>query len=196
MLAFLLRRILLGVVVLWAITTVVFVMFFVAPTHVAQLIAGRQATPETVALVPHRLGLDRPVLTQYCDYLWRLLHGDLGYSYYNSTPVTTLIGAARRVTASLALGAAVLWLLIGISSGVLASTRPRSMRRPRRDRLGALLLLDADLPARADPAVLPLLPAHAGRRGCLPAAAATSRSPRTRWRGPSTCSCPGSRWPW
>jgi peptide/nickel transport system permease protein len=125
--SFLLRRIALGVVVLWAITTVVFIMFFVAPTHVAQLIAGRQATPETVALVSQRLGLDRPILTQYVDYLWRLLHGDLGYSYYNSTPVTTLIWQRVPVTASLALGAAVLWLLIGISSGVLASIRPRSV---------------------------------------------------------------------
>ena len=127
MVSFLLRRIALGVVVLWAITTVVFVMFFVAPTHVAQLIAGRQATPQTVALVSQRLGLDRPILTQYLDYLWRLLHGDLGYSYYNSTPVTTLLWQRVPVTASLALGAAVLWLVIGISSGVLASIRPRSL---------------------------------------------------------------------
>jgi peptide/nickel transport system permease protein len=126
LLTFLLRRIALGVVVLWAITTVVFVMFFVAPTHVAQLIAGRQATPETVALVSRRLGLDRPLPSQYLDYLWRLLHGDLGYSYYNSTPVTTLLGQRVGVTASLALGAAVLWVLIGVSSGVLAATRPRS----------------------------------------------------------------------
>ena len=127
MVSFLVRRILLGITVLWAITTVVFVMFFVAPTHVAQLIAGRQATPQTVALVSQRLGLDRPILTQYFDYLSRLLHGDLGYSYYNSTPVTTLLWQRVPVTASLALGAAVLWLVIGISSGVLASIRPRSL---------------------------------------------------------------------
>ena len=127
MIAFLFRRIVLGVAVLWAITTVVFVMFFVAPTHVAQTIAGRQATPETVALVSHRLGLDRPILTQYVDYLWRLLHGDLGYSYYNSTPVTTLISQRVGVTFSLAVGAAVLWLLIGIGSGVLSAIRPRSL---------------------------------------------------------------------
>jgi peptide/nickel transport system permease protein len=126
MIAFLVRRIALGVVVLWAITTVVFVMFFVAPSHVAQLIAGRQATPQTVALVSHRLGLDRPILTQYWHYLWRLLHGDLGYSYYNSTPVTTLMEQRVGVTASLALGAAVLWVIIGVSTGVVASTRPRS----------------------------------------------------------------------
>jgi peptide/nickel transport system permease protein len=126
MLFFLVRRILLGLVVLWAITTVVFVMFFVAPSHVAQLIAGRQATPETVALVAHRLGLDQPILTQYFNYLRHLLHGDLGYSYYNSEPVTTLLAQRIPVTASLAIGAAVLWLLIGITSGVLAATRPRS----------------------------------------------------------------------
>ena len=71
---------------LWVITTVVFVMFFVAPTHVAQLIAGRQATPETVALVAHRLGLDRPVPHAVrATSSGSSLHGDLGYSYYNST---------------------------------------------------------------------------------------------------------------
>lgn len=127
MILFLVRRVVLGAVVLWAITTVVFVMFFVAPTHVAQLIAGRQATPQTVALVSHRLGLDRPILTQYGNYLWRLLHGDLGYSYYSSTPVTTLIRERIGVTASLALGAAVLWIVIGVASGVLAAVRPRSL---------------------------------------------------------------------
>jgi peptide/nickel transport system permease protein len=123
---FLVRRIALGLVVLWVMTAVVFVMFFVAPHNVASLIAGRQATPDTVALVNHRLGLDRPVLTQYGDYMWRLLHGNLGYSFYNSTPVRTLIWRRVPVTFSLALGAALLWLVIGVSAGVLAATRPRS----------------------------------------------------------------------
>jgi peptide/nickel transport system permease protein len=124
---FVARRLGLGVAVLWAITTVVFVMFYVAPAHVAQLIAGRQSTPQTVALVSHRLGLDQPILSRYGHYLWRLLHGDLGYSYYNSTPVTTLIWQRVGVTASLGLGAAVIWILIGVSSGVLAAIRPRSL---------------------------------------------------------------------
>ena len=123
---FLIRRVALGLLVLWVMTTVVFVMFFVAPHNVANLIAGRQATPETVALVKHRLGLDRPILVQYRDYLWRLLHGDLGYSFYNSSPVRSLIWQRVPVTFSLALGAAVLWLSMGISAGVLAATRPRS----------------------------------------------------------------------
>jgi len=123
---FLVRRILLGLVVLWVITTLVFVMFFVAPSDVSRLIAGRQATPETVALVKHRLGLDRPVLEQYATYMWNLLHGDVGYSFYNSTSVRSLIWERLPVTLSLAVGAAVLWLVIGVASGVLAATRPRS----------------------------------------------------------------------
>jgi len=124
---FLVRRILLGLLVLWVIITIVFIMFFVAPSNVSRLIAGRQATPETVALVKHRLGLDRPLLDQYRTYLWNLLHGDVGYSFYNSTSVRSLIWQRVPVTFSLAIGAAILWLAIGLSSGVLAATRPRSL---------------------------------------------------------------------
>jgi peptide/nickel transport system permease protein len=126
MVRFVARRIVLGVIVLWVITVVVFVMFFVAPSNVASLIAGRQATPETIALVEHRLGLDRPVLDQYGSYTWNLLHGDVGYSFYNSTSVRSLVWERVPVTFSLVLGAAVLWLVIGVTSGVLAATRPRS----------------------------------------------------------------------
>jgi peptide/nickel transport system permease protein len=124
---FMVRRILLGLVVLWVITTLVFVMFFVAPHNVARILAGRQATPQTVALVKHRLGLDQPILTQYGTYLRNLLHGNLGYSYYNSTAVRSLIWQRIPVTASLAIGAALLWLVLGVSSGVLAAVRPRSL---------------------------------------------------------------------
>jgi len=127
MAAFFVRRVALGAVVLWVMTGVVFVMFFVAPHNVASLIAGRQATPETVALVKHRLGLDRPVTDQYRDYMWRLLHGNLGYSFYNSTSVRSLVWQRVPVSFSLALGAAALWLVIGVSAGVLAATRPRSL---------------------------------------------------------------------
>ena len=91
MIRFFAVRAALGVVVLWVMTAVVFVMFFVAPHNVANLIAGKQATPETVALVKHRLGLDRPVLDQYGTYMWRLLHGDLGYSFYFQRPVVDVL---------------------------------------------------------------------------------------------------------
>src|SRR6476659_3306111 len=112
---FLIRRVALGAVVLWVMTLAVFVMFFVAPHNVANLLAGRQATPDTVALVKHRLGLDRPVLDQYGTYMWHLLHGNLGYSFYNSSSVRSLIWQRVPVTLSLALGAAAIWLFLGVS---------------------------------------------------------------------------------
>jgi len=57
MLRFLIRRTALGAIVLWLISMLVFTLFFVAPSNVARTLAGRQATPETVALIQHRLGL-------------------------------------------------------------------------------------------------------------------------------------------
>ncbi|MET0491612.1 MAG: ABC transporter permease [Actinoplanes sp.] len=127
MFRFLIRRLLFGVLVLWLISVAVFVMFFVAPHDPARTIAGRQATAQTVALVQHRLGLDQPVLAQYWHFLTRLLHGDLGYSYYNSEPVRSLIFARLPVTLSLTLGGAVLWLLLGVSIGIVAARHPRSV---------------------------------------------------------------------
>jgi peptide/nickel transport system permease protein len=126
MVRFLIRRIFFGIVVLWVVATAVFILYFVAPHNVAQTLAGRQATAQTVQLIAHRLGLDRPILAQYGHYLWRLLHGDLGFSYVNSVPVTTIIKQDFPVTASVAIGGAVIWLFIGITSGVLAATRPRT----------------------------------------------------------------------
>jgi peptide/nickel transport system permease protein len=123
---FLLRRVLLGALVLWIVTTLVFVLFFVTPNDVARRIAGKQATPDTVALVRERLGLDRPVLEQYWSYLDGLAHGNLGYSFYNSEPVTHLLGARVGVTASLAVGGLLLCVLIGVAGGLLAASRPRS----------------------------------------------------------------------
>jgi peptide/nickel transport system permease protein len=127
MLRFLARRVVFGVVVLWFVATVVFAMYFVAPNNVARTLAGREASLATVAAIRHNLGLDRPILVQYGSFLWQALHGNLGYSYTNSEPVTTLIGQALPITVSLVVGGAVVWLLLGLSSGVLAATRPRSL---------------------------------------------------------------------
>ncbi|TWD82437.1 peptide/nickel transport system permease protein [Kribbella amoyensis] len=127
MLVFLLRRLGHGLLVLWLITMAVFALFFVAPRNVAQTLAGRQATPETIALIEHRLGLDLPVWKQYLKFVENALHGNLGYDYYHQVPVTTIIGQALPITLSLALGAAVLWLLLGVFNGVVSAIRPRSL---------------------------------------------------------------------
>jgi peptide/nickel transport system permease protein len=124
---FILRRVVLGVAVMWVVATVVFVMYFVAPHDVARLLAGRQATPQTVAAVSRNLGLNRPLIDQYGHFIVKLLHGNLGYSYTNSEPVTTLIAQGFPVTLSVALGGSILWLIIGVSAGVLAAVRRRRL---------------------------------------------------------------------
>lgn len=127
MFRFLVRRVLFGILVLWLISVAVFVLFFVAPHDPARTIAGRQATAQTVTLVRHRLGLDQPVPEQYWHFLTRLLHGDLGFSYYNSEAVRSLIFARMPVTISLTIGGAILWLILGVGIGVMAARRPRSI---------------------------------------------------------------------
>ena len=123
---FVVRRLAWGLVVIWFVATSVFAMFFVAPYDVARLIAGRQANEQTLQLVRHRLGLDQPVLIQYLRFLGRLGRGDLGESFLTSESVTEVIRRDFPITASLALGAAGLWLFIGVSAGVMSATRPRS----------------------------------------------------------------------
>jgi peptide/nickel transport system permease protein len=123
---FIARRLLFALLVLWLVSVAVFLLFFIAPHDPARLIAGRLASPETLAAVRHTLGADQPAIQQYQHFLGGLVHGDLGYSYYNSEPVTSLIWSRLAVTASLALGAVVIWLAMGIGIGVLAARRPRS----------------------------------------------------------------------
>jgi peptide/nickel transport system permease protein len=127
MIRFLIRRILWGIAIVWFVATLVFGLFFIVPRDVARLIAGRQASDQTIQLVRQRLGLDQPVPVQYLRFLGRLARGDLGESFLTSESVVNIIRRDFPVTASLALGAAALWLLIGVGSGVVAATRPRSI---------------------------------------------------------------------
>ena len=129
MVRFLARRTLQGLVVIWLVTVIVFLIFYVGPgsTDVARALAGRTASPETVALISHRLLLDRPVWEQYWHFFTQLLQGNLGYDYYHDQSVAEIVKQAFPVTFSLLIGAAPLWLILGIGSGVYAATRPRSL---------------------------------------------------------------------
>lgn len=126
MLRFLVRRVLQGLLVVWIITLLLFGLFFIAPSNVAQVLGGRQATPDTIALINQRLGLDRPLWQQYLSFIGNALRGDFGYDYYKQLPVNSVIADALPKTLSLALGAAVIWMLIGVTSGVVSAVRPRS----------------------------------------------------------------------
>ncbi len=126
---FLLRRILTGIVVLWIVTTSAFFLFFARnPEIVARSLAGRAATSAVLAEVTRNLGLDQPIMVQYWHFLTRIVQGNFGLSYYNGgIPVSSILSRDLPRTASVVVGGVVIWLVVGISVGIISATRARSM---------------------------------------------------------------------
>lgn len=121
--AYVVRRVAVGVALVFVVATLVFAATQVLPGDAASVILGRTATPETLASTRAELGLDRPVLTQYVDWLGNLLSGDLGTSYGSHVPVADVIG--DRIVNSLALAAVTVLVMfpLAIALGVVAGTR-------------------------------------------------------------------------
>jgi peptide/nickel transport system permease protein len=126
MIVFLLRRLAWSALVIWVVATGVFAIYFAVPRDVARLVAGTRASDQTLRVVRSRLGLDEPVPIQYIRFLGRLARGDLGASFLTQEPVTTTIARDFPVTASLALGSGLLWLVLGVGAGLVAATRRQS----------------------------------------------------------------------
>lgn len=125
MAAYVLRRVLWGVVLLALVSLLTFVVFYVLPSaDPAQLRAGRDASPGTLAQIRENLGLDRPLTAQYWTFLTHLaLHADLGFSYYSGASVGSLLVDRLPATISLTLGAVVIWVLVAVPLGVLTAVR-------------------------------------------------------------------------
>lgn len=132
MLAHLTRRLLSGLLLMFVLTLLTYLVFFTVPGDPGCQVVSCQtgqggATPAQLRAVDHRLGLDRPVLEQYGHFLWRLVrHGSLGNSWRGFS-VGTMIKQSLPVTASLVLGGIVLVLLLAVPLGMLAALRPRSL---------------------------------------------------------------------
>jgi peptide/nickel transport system permease protein len=111
------------------VSALTFVIFYLLPSaDPAQLRAGRQPNPQLVEQIRHNLGLDQPWYQQYFDYMKRVfLHFDFGYSYQNTISVKQQIFDRLPATASLAIGAAVLWLVSGISVGIISAVKSRTL---------------------------------------------------------------------
>lgn len=86
------RRLLSGVLVLWAAVTLSFISVYLAPGDIVSLLMGEQVqTPAIEAAIRAEWGLDQPLYRQYLHYLWRVLHGDFGRSYMLNTDVSSLV---------------------------------------------------------------------------------------------------------
>jgi len=126
---FLIRRIGQAILVLWAASVAVFLLFFVGPgpNQVARTFAGRLGTPARILEIKHALHLDQPLYLQYLHWVGNLLRGNLGYDYYKGQSVNSVVAQALPATASLVLGAAILWISYGVFSGVISAVRSRSL---------------------------------------------------------------------
>ena len=123
MVGFVIRRLLAVLPVLLVVSLVVFFMLRLAPGDPAAVIAGNNATAEDIAQIRTQLGLDRHIVSQYGMWIGRVLQGDFGYSYYLGKPVLALIAQRVEPTLSLALGTALLAVLIAVPLGTLAAWR-------------------------------------------------------------------------
>ncbi|HJP90079.1 MAG TPA: ABC transporter permease [Candidatus Limnocylindrales bacterium] len=139
MAAYLVRRVLLMVTLLFLLSITVFVLFNALPSDPARLTCGKVCTPQLLAANKQRLGYDKPLLEQYEIFITGIFTGRefssgspkpiqcpppcLGYSYSRHQLVLDMIAKAAPVTFWLAIGAFVMWLTVGISLGIFAALK-------------------------------------------------------------------------
>lgn len=134
MIGYLIRRSVGAAAVLLALSAIVYALFYAGPSDPALLACGKGCTPDRLAAVKSSMGLDQPLVDQYLSFLHGIFLGHdyssgpsvrhcpapcLGYSFETDQPVTTLLGSALPVSASLALGAMALALLLGVGAGLV-----------------------------------------------------------------------------
>ena len=121
MLRYFVRRVLLTVPVLLGVATLVFSLIHLVPGDPAQAMMGDGASPQDVAELRAKLGLDQPLLAQYVSFLRHAVTGDLGVSFRTGQPVTTMIVERIPATAELAVAAMMVAVLLAIPLGVVAA---------------------------------------------------------------------------
>jgi peptide/nickel transport system permease protein len=134
MAAYILRRLGWAVMVLLAVTLITYFIFYkLPPGDPALRFVGKQPTPQSIALVRHNLGLDRPFYIQYGKFVKAIVLGDkfgwpgLGYSYDSNVPIRQKIIEKAPRTLSLIGGAAILWLIGGVLIGVVSAIKRRTI---------------------------------------------------------------------
>lgn len=123
MLAYAIQRILLFAATLLIASMIVFAVMNILPGDAAQTMLGPTATPEAVASLSHKLGLDQPAPIRYAHWIGGALSGDLGLSYAYGSPIGPLIASSLAVSAPLALMAMAFAAAVGLATGVYAADR-------------------------------------------------------------------------
>ncbi|MBL5972694.1 MAG: ABC transporter permease [Candidatus Leucobacter sulfamidivorax] len=123
MLGFILRRVGLGLVMLFAAVTLMFFLVSVNPESIARTMLGGSATPDAIADRVAEMGLDRPIVVRYGEWLLGLLRGDLGESYVWGTSVNATIAQHLPVTLSIVIGAVLVTAVLAVLLGTTAALR-------------------------------------------------------------------------
>ncbi|HBY97518.1 MAG: ABC transporter permease [Ardenticatenaceae bacterium] len=121
------RRLLLGVFILFGVSLFVFILLYLAPGDPAQAIAGPYASQQVVEAFRERYGLNDPLPVQYLRWLGRVVRGDLGNSPTLGTPIGPLVLSRFRNTLILAGSSLTMAILAGLAIGVAAGTHSRSV---------------------------------------------------------------------
>ncbi|MBW0103061.1 ABC transporter permease [Pseudonocardia sp. KRD291] len=119
-------RVLVALAQFAAVSVIVFAMTSLLPGDAAEIVLGRDATPEQVATLRTQLGLDRPLPERFADWVGGLLHGDLGRSLVTGQPVAAEVGGRLGQTALLTGLALIMLVPLALGAGVLAGRRPGS----------------------------------------------------------------------
>jgi peptide/nickel transport system permease protein len=138
MFRFLIRRILIALLTLVAIDVITFGVFFAIPSSPGAVMCSKGCTDEKIQMTNRSLGLDKPKVVQFAEFNKGIFVGRdfdngatvdhcsapcLGYSFRTQESVTTIMGRALPITVSIVLGAAVLWLVVGVALGIISALR-------------------------------------------------------------------------
>ena len=124
MLRMVIQRILIGIVTLWVVSVLVFIMTAALPGDVAQIVLGQSATPESLAAYRAERGLDQSLFFQYFGWLRDMLSGDLGTSKAGGASISSLIGNRLANTMQMAALVAVISVPISVGLGLMAAMYP------------------------------------------------------------------------
>lgn len=143
MIRYIIKRVAAGSLVLAIVSAIVFSIFYILPADPARLACGKSCTPELMERIKVALEIDQPLQVQYGRFIKGIFVGRtylkgseaelqcgapcLGYSYQTDLPVTELLMDRLPATLSIAVGASILWLLIGLSSGIVSALRRGTM---------------------------------------------------------------------
>ena len=137
-----LGRLALAIPVLFIMTVLTFVLASLVPGNAATTILGDNATPQHIAQLNAQLGFDKPLATQYWDWLRHLFQGNLGSSLYSGQQITRIIDDRFGPTLSIAVMATILSSVVGVSFGVYAAVRRGAAART----LDVISLVGVSLP--------------------------------------------------